>query len=291
MTVRSEAIAPPRVTVRETIYQLMNQEKINEFNRVAEEYRTLISDRMSVEDFRESNEILFSCHSCAIEGNTFTVDDTRTLKEKGLGMIPQGKSLVEAFEMLDHFAAYEKMVRTVNEPLTEAYLKQLHFLLTEHTIGYRHQGANPGEYTEFDMCAGDTIFGNHEQLIARVPDLLKSTEDALQDNRWHPMEVAARFHGHFEWLHPFRDGNGRIGRLLVNKILLQKQLPMLIITVDQRADYLTCMKKFRMDAEPLTDFFFDTSISRMKKEIEQKRNATENFRQFWLSDEINNMMR
>lgn len=269
----------------------MNQDKIIEFNRLSEEYRLLISDRMSADDFREYNEILFSCHSCGIEGNSFTVDETRTLKEKGLGMIPQGKTLVEAFEMLDHFAAYEEMVCTVDEPLTEEYLKHLHFLLTEHTIAYRHTGAKPGEYTEFDMCAGDTIFGDHEQLIARIPELLNSTESALKDSRWHPLEVAARFHGHFEWLHPFRDGNGRIGRLLVNKIMLQKGLPMLIITVDQRADYLACMKKFRMDAEPLTDLFFDTTIERMKQEIEQKRNATNNFRQGWLADDFKEILK
>lgn len=264
----------------------MTQAIIEDFNNLSVEYRKLVSDKMSVEDFREYNEILFSSHSCGIEGNSFTVDETRTLKEKGLGMIPQGKSLVEAFEMLDHFASYEEMVRTVDEPLTEEYIKHLHFLLTEHTISYRHKDAKPGEYTEFDMCAGDTIFGDHEQLIARVPELLKSTEKALQDSRWHPLEIAARFHGHFEWLHPFRDGNGRLGRLLVNKILLQKQLPILIITVAQRTDYLNCMKTFRTSAEPLTDFFFATTISRMKREIEQKRNATENFRFGWQSDDF-----
>lgn len=266
----------------------MTQEKIEKFNRLSDEYRTFVTEKMSVEDFREYNEVLFSSHSCGIEGNSFTVDETRTLKEKGLGMISQGKPLVEAFEMLDHFAAYEEMVRTVDKPLTEEYVKHLHFLITEHTIGYRHAGAKPGEYTDYDMCAGETIFGDHEQLIARVPDLLRSTETALKDSRWHPMEVAARFHGHFEWLHPFRDGNGRLGRLLVNKILLQKNLPLLIIPVDQRAEYLECMKSFRTNAEPLADFFFDTTIARLTREIEQKRNATENFRFGWLSDDFKN---
>lgn len=125
------------------------------------------------------------------------------------------------------------------------------------------------------MCAGETIFGEHEKLIARIPDLLQSTTKAITDDRWHPMEVAARFHGHFEWLHPFRDGNGRIGRLLANKILLQKDLPILIIPVEQRAYYLECMKLFRNDAEPLVDFFFDVAISRMSSEIEQKQSASD----------------
>jgi len=251
----------------------MNQEKIVTFDRLAKQYGEVFSKRMAVEDYMEYTEILFSCHSCGIEGNTFTVDDTKVLKEKGLDMIPQGRSLFEAFEMLDHFRAYEEMVRTAEEPMTEDYVKHLHFLLTEHTISYRHKGAKPGEYTEFDMCAGDTVFGEHEKLIARVPELLSSTEKALHDDRWHPMEVAALFHGHFEWLHPFRDGNGRIGRLLANKLLLQKGLPIIIIPVEQRSVYIECMKLFRKNAEPLVDFFFNTATARMEREIEQKRNA------------------
>lgn len=254
---------------------------IDRFNLLSQEYREYISDRFSPEDFREYNEILFSSHSCAIEGNSFTVDETRSLKEQGLGMIPQGKPLVEAFEMLDHFCAYEEMVRTVDAPLTEDYIKHLHFLLTEHTIAYRHAGAVPGEYTDHDMCAGDTIFGDHEVLIARVPQLLNQMEQALASGRWHPMEAAAIFHGHFEWLHPFRDGYGRLGRLLCNKILLRYKLPILIIMQEQRAEYLSCMKAFRTDAQPLTEFFFRTAIARMEQEIAAKKNATENFMVGW----------
>lgn len=67
------------------------QSLIQEFDKLSQEYREYISDRFSYEDFRDYNEILFSAHSCAIEGNSFTVDETRTLKERGLGMIPQGK--------------------------------------------------------------------------------------------------------------------------------------------------------------------------------------------------------
>ena len=260
----------------------MDNESIKQFDLLATQYQELISSKFSEDDFREYNEILFSAHSCAIEGNSFSVDETRTLKEKGLGMIPMNKPLVESFEMLDHFAAYEHMVQTIDEPMTEEYVKHLHFLLTEHTISYRHRDARPGEYTDKDMCAGDTIFGDHTILIARVPELLSQMELALQNKRWHPMEVAVIFHGNFEWLHPFRDGNGRLGRLLVNKILLRSGLPILIIPKEKREEYLHCMKLFRTDAHPLTDFFFRIAIERMTQEIEDKKNATENFKKGWL---------
>lgn len=249
-----------------------------EYDPLVAEYKSIVSDGFSLEDFREYNEILFSCHSCGIEGNSFSVDDTRALKEQGLGMIPQGKPLVEAFEILDHFRAYEEMVRTVDEPLTEDHIKHLHFLLTEHTIAYRHHGAVPGEYTDTDMCAGDTIFGDHEQLIAQVPKLLESTERAITNGSLHIMELVARFHAYFEYLHPFRDGNGRLGRLLVNKLLLRKQQPILIIPTDKRDEYLTCLRLFRKDTpEHLTQFFYKTSVLRMQQEIAEKHNMTTNF--------------
>lgn len=248
------------------------------YDTLVEEYQSVVSEGFSPNDFKEYNEILFSSHSCGIEGNSFTVDDARLLKEKGLGMAPNGKPLVEVFEMLDGFGAYDYMVETIHEPMTEEYIKHLHFLLTEHTIDYRHPGAVPGEYTTMDMAAGDTIFGDHKTLIAQVPKLLASTNRALESGALPVMELAARFHAYFEYLHPFRDGNGRLGRLLVNKILLSKNHPILIIPTSARDEYITCLKLFRKDSpDHLVQFFYKQAVLRMQKEIDEKRNMTLNF--------------
>ena len=80
--------------------------EIKEYESLRKKYQTMVVKKMDEEEYLKYNEILFSTHSCAIEGNSFSVDDTRELKEKGLGMIPAGKTLFEAFEMLDHFNAY-----------------------------------------------------------------------------------------------------------------------------------------------------------------------------------------
>lgn len=82
------------------------EKEIKEYDDLRSKYQTLVVDRMNKEEYVKYNEVLFSTHSCAIEGNSFSVDDTRELKEKGLGMIPAGKTLLEAFEMLDHFDAF-----------------------------------------------------------------------------------------------------------------------------------------------------------------------------------------
>ena len=93
------------------------EKEINEYERLRATYQAEVIDKMEREEYRQFNEVLFSTHSCAIEGNSFSVDDTRELKEKGLGMIPAGKTLYEAFEMLDHFQAYEYVLDHIDHPL------------------------------------------------------------------------------------------------------------------------------------------------------------------------------
>lgn len=261
----------------------MYEELIPQYDSLVAEYKEIVADRFSKADFIEYNEILFSAHSCAIEGNSFSVDETRTLKEKGLGMIPHGKTLFEAFEILDHFQAYEFLLNNLDKPLTEELLKDTHMLLTEHTLEYKTRNdevpSKPGEYTTVDMCAGDTIFGEHEKLIRQVPRLLESTQSAIDSGEVHPMVIAAKFHGYYEYLHPFRDGNGRLGRLMSNFILLKMGQPLLIIPSSHREEYIAALKYIKKERtdEFLIDFFFKTSINRLQYEISEKKNLTDNF--------------
>lgn len=261
----------------------MFEKEIFEYDALVGDYKRLVIDRYGLNDFKEYNEILFSCHSCGIEGNSFTVDETQMLKEKGLAMIPAGKSLLEAFEMLDHFKAYEFLFSNLDKSLSESLLKETHRMLMNHTLEFRTRlddiPSRPGEYTQQDMTAGGVLFGDHKKAIRRVPDLLDSTQKALDENNIHPMIVSARFHGIFENLHPFRDGNGRIGRLFSNFILLKRGLPLLVIERENREEYLSSLALIRRERtdEFLISFFFQTAISRMKREIEEKRDINESY--------------
>ncbi|MDO4200879.1 MAG: hypothetical protein Q4D25_01955 [Bacteroidales bacterium] len=169
----------------------MFEKEIEEYERIRLEYQQKIADKMGHQQWMEYNEILFSAHSCAIEGNSFTVDDTRILREQGMAMIPVGRSLLECTEMADHFRAFDYMTSHLESPFDEVFLKEVNRLVTEQTLQYRVPDAIPGEYTTEDMAAGDTMFGDHETLIARVPNLMTSTEKALHDGQ-HPMIVSAK---------------------------------------------------------------------------------------------------
>ena len=249
------------------------EKEIKEYEELKRKYQTLIINKMDREEYVKYNEVLFSTHSCAIEGNSFSVDDTRELKEKGLGMIPAGKTLFEAFEY---------MMQNTKHPLDEILLKEINKRVTCHTLSYRSPEAIPGEYTTTDMAAGDTVFGDHEELIARVPTLLESTEKAILSAAAHPMILSARFHGFYEYLHPFRDGNGRTGRLVSNYILLRLGHPLLIIPSDARQEYISALRMIRTEAtdEHLIRFFFKMATLRMEEELKQKEANTKRFMTF-----------
>ena len=225
----------------------MFKDEIKEYENIRKEYQQKIADRMSKRQWMEYNEILFSAHSCAIDGNSFTVDDTRILFEHGLAMIPAGRSLLECTEMANHFRAFDYMVENLEHPFDEALLKEVCRLVTEHT---------------------------HAYSVPSVEDinLMSSIQKAIDDNQ-HPMIVAAKFHGYYEYLHPFRDGNGRTGRLLSNFILLRAGHPLLIVKLEDRSAYISALKKIRTEGtdEFLVSFFFQTAIKRMKDELAQKR--------------------
>ncbi len=257
------------------IFAAMYEKEIEEYESIRLEYQQKVADKMGKKQWMEYNEILFSAHSCAIEGNSFTVDDTRILREQGMAMIPVGRSLLECTEMADHFRAFDFMVSHLDNAFDESFLKEINRLVTEHTLAYRAPGSIAGEYTTEDMAAGDTVFGDHEELIARVPKLMESTQRAIDDGQ-HPMIVAAKWHGYYEYLHTFRDGNGRTGRLLSNFILLRAGHPLLIIRLEDRSEYISALKQIRAEGtdEHLVDFFFKVAINRMKSELAQKRKNT-----------------
>lgn len=253
----------------------MFEREIKLYDETVKAYKRMIVEPMGKEQYRERNEILFSCHSCGIEGSSFSVEDTRALFEEGLGYYPVGKSLLECQEMSDHFAAYEWMHKHLDHDFDVDLMKTVNRLLTLHTLQYKAIGATPGDFTTVDMAAGDTVFGDHERLIAQVPKLMSSTAKAIENKQAHPMILAGRFHGFFEYLHPFRDGNGRTGRLLSNFILLQFGLPELIIRKEDRAEYIGALRQIRVENtdEYLISFFFSKAMEQMEGDMAQKKKA------------------
>lgn len=152
-------------------------------------------------------------------------------------------------------------------------MKTINRLVTLRTLTYKQADAVPGEFTTVDMAAGDTVFGEHQGLVAQVPRLMSSTAEMMKRGELHPMILSARFHGFFEYLHPFRDGNGRTGRFLSNFILLRHDYPELIIQKEDRQEYIAALRTIRMEGtdEHLIAFFFKAATKQMEYALAQKK--------------------
>lgn len=247
------------------------------YDSLKEKYDEIVVSAFDASDFRRYNEILFSAHSCAIEGNSFSVDDTRELKEKGYAINLVNKTLLEAFEIMDHFNAYDYILKNNGSDFNESFVRTVHKILTKNTLPYK--GHRPGEYAKTQMAAGDTVFRDTKKAIANMPRLLASFDDAIKNKKTHPLELSAIFHQMFIYSHPFPDGNGRLGRLLSNFILEKFKHPHIIILKEDRQGYINALKASEKHNNMLAivNFFYETSIKRMQKEIGQKKNLSKNF--------------
>ena len=102
----------------------MFESLIKEYESLRNRYQKEIVSKMDKDEYSEYCLVLFSTHSCGIEGNSFSVDDTRELREKGLGVIPVGKTLLESFEILDTSTPIPMSWRTRTSQLTRRCLRR-----------------------------------------------------------------------------------------------------------------------------------------------------------------------
>ena len=188
------------------------------------------------ETLKEYYDVLYTYHSNAIEGNTLTRSETQVVLEYGITI--GGKRLVEHLEVVGHKDAIDYVEALSKEPkkITEFEIKHMHSLICRGTMrteagSYRHVDVRPSgsdRYYPFSYLV--------PQMMSDFMTWLDGAKDLL-----HPVLYAAEAHYRFVAIHPFRDGNGRIARLLMNLVLLRAGYPLAVIKVDDRAEYIDAL--------------------------------------------------
>ncbi len=183
-----------------------------------------------LEHLREVFTVEYTYASNAIEGNTLTLEETALVLN---GMTIDQKPLREHLEAIGHRDAFrylEEVVRNEEVPLSERLIRELHALVLIDRPEDR------GQYRRIPVRILNAVHTPPQPY--EVPIRMEQLLAEFKHTPFHPIEAAARFHVAFEAIHPFIDGNGRTGRLLLNFMLMRKgYLPINVKFADRRKYY------------------------------------------------------
>lgn len=218
----------------------------------------------------------FIYHSAKIENDNITYHDTREIFDHG-GVTGYTGDVRSLFEIQNSVAAYYRMLDAFErrEPLNEALICEFQGLLTQGTYDtLRYQkGERPGAYKQNDYVTGrDEVGALPENVPEELAELVAELDGVKPGQA---LTAAAYFHAKFENIHPFADGNGRAGRLLMNYLLLLWDHPPIIIHEEDRRDYYSALERFdrAQDLGPLTEFLKAQTVKTWQARFEraQKR--------------------
>ena len=198
----------------------------------------------------------FAYNSGRIENPNVTYHDTREVFENGRAVGYTG-DVRTLFEIQNQKECHELLLDAfaVERPLDERLVLEVHRTLTQGTYDERRwaRGERPGSYKRHDYVVGVSQVGSAPEAVAQdVASLLAELEMANAQNI---LTVAAYFHAAFEAIHPFADGNGRVGRVLTNYLLVRHDHPPIIIFEEDRMAYYGAMQVWdeEGDLAPMLD--------------------------------------
>lgn len=184
---------------------------------------------------------LLAYNSNKIEGSTLTEEQTASLFDHGT--LPRSEDYYRAKdveEMNGHFLMFNRMLDTLNEPLTQRLIKQFHYELKSGVFEDRANGYAIGDYKKRPNMIGMYQTIRPDEVADEMNQLLHWYKNQAED-----LSVLAEFHARYESIHPFQDGNGRTGRLILfRECLIQKMIPVIIEDAN-RHEYLDALKAYQ----------------------------------------------
>ena len=198
-------------------------------------------------------QVDFAYNSNRIEGNCLTYEQTRYIFETHT--TGGTASVNDVFEATNHFRCFDYILETIDEPISEKLIKELHRKLKSGIIT-DDDSAVVGDYKKYPNTVGEITTTLPEDVSGAVRALIEefSHRNAVD------MYDVAEFHAEFEKIHPFYDGNGRIGRLLTLKMCLQNSIVPFIISDRMKHFYYAGLKEWQIQQKyaRLIDVFLES---------------------------------
>ncbi len=231
---------------------------VNEFCRE-------ISDNPILQILREEKEakisgglyhelqVRMTYNSNHIEGSKLTEDQTRLIFETNTVDVGDGIPVDDILETVHHFRAIDYVIDVAEQPLTEDIIKELHFILKHDTADSRLAWFAIGDYKKRANMVG----GRETAKPKDVPQKMKELLAEYNEKSTVTINDVIALHAEFEYIHPFQDGNGRVGRLVALKECLHHRITPFIIEDAKKNFYYRGLYEWRNDKGWLTDTCLD----------------------------------
>ncbi len=203
-------------------------------------------------------QVDFAYNNNSLEGSTITSDETESIYDTGTILTNGEKAIVlkDATETKNHFTLFKYMLDTIDEPLTEDLIKKYHFILKNGTLKDDEIGIiNIGEYKSLKNFVGNIT----TSLPKNVPDDMKKLLSWYNKINNKTIEDIIEFHVRFEKIHPFQDGNGRVGRMIMFRECLVNDIMPFYIEERNKSFYIRGIKEYQTNNEK--GYLIDTCLN------------------------------
>lgn len=203
-------------------------------------------------------QIDFAYNTNHIEGSTITSDETASIYDTGTILTSSDKLIVlkDATEIKNHFTLFKYMLDTIEEQLSEDMIKKFHFILKDGTLtDSEKEWFNVGEYKKRKNFVGNITTTLPSEVKKDMKDLLK-WYNSLTKKR---IEDIIEFHVLFEKIHPFQDGNGRVGRMIMFRECLFNDIMPFYIEDRNKEFYIRGIKEYQINNQ--RGYLIDTCLN------------------------------
>ena len=195
-------------------------------------------------------QVELTYNSNHIEGSRLTHDQTRYIYETNtIGMENGVLNVDDIVETVNHFQCIDLIIDHAEQPLTEDFIKLLHRTLKTGTSDSRKDWFAVGEYKKLPNEVGGRSTTPPEQVAEKMRERLR--QYALTDKK--TLKDLVEFHDQFECIHPFQDGNGRVGRLILFKECLRYDIVPFIIDEELKLFYYRGLHEWKTEPGYLMD--------------------------------------
>ncbi|MCR5148897.1 MAG: Fic family protein [Eubacterium sp.] len=198
-------------------------------------------------------QIRMTYNSNHIEGSKLSEDQTRLIYETNTIDAGDGIPVDDILETVHHFRAIDYVIDVAEEELTEEIIKKLHYILKHDTKDSNLSWFAVGDYKKRANIVGGRTTSKPADVHKNMKELLAR----YNSNERVTVEEIISFHAEFEYIHPFQDGNGRVGRLVALKECLHHNVIPFIIEDSKKAYYYRGLAEWKKEKGWLTDTCLD----------------------------------